>query len=331
MGKVVRFRRAGDADVLELDDIPPARPGEGEVRIRVQAIGLNRGEVMFRSGQYLEQPVFPSRIGSEATGVVDAVGPGVEGWRVGDRASTIPAFSQGSNGVYGEWAVVPAHAIVRPPDNLSAVEAASVWVQYLTGYFALAEVARVQAGQHVLVTAATGSTGHAAIKLARLLGAVPIATTRAEGKRQSLLDAGAEHVVVTGSEELAVRVMALTGGKGADVIYDPVAGPEFERLGGAAAVGGTILLYGGLASGPTVLPLAQAFLRRLKLHFYSIFEYTTDSAARERGVRYVGDALRDGRLVPTIAKVFPSLSSVRDAHRYMESNQHSGKVAVQVE
>lgn len=124
MPKIVRFHETGDADVLRIEDLPLTEPGEGEIRLKVKAIGLNRAEVMFRRGQYLETPEFPSQIGYEAAGTVDAVGAGVSGLKIGDRVSTIPSFSIGKYGVYGESAIVPAYAAVPYPANLSAVEGA---------------------------------------------------------------------------------------------------------------------------------------------------------------------------------------------------------------
>ncbi len=121
MPKIVRFYQTGPADVLKLEEVPQSEPGEGEVRLKVEAIGLNRAEVMFRQGQYLETPLFPSRIGYEAAGIVDAVGPGVAGIKIGDRVSTIPSFSVGKYGVYGESAIVPAYSVAGYPDTLSAV------------------------------------------------------------------------------------------------------------------------------------------------------------------------------------------------------------------
>ena len=110
MPKIVRFHETGAAEVLKLEDLPLTEPGEGEVRLKVEAIGLNRAEVMFRQGQYLQAPTLPSRLGYEAAGTVDALGPGVSGVQIGDRVSTIPSFSMGEYGVYGESAIVPASA-----------------------------------------------------------------------------------------------------------------------------------------------------------------------------------------------------------------------------
>src|SRR5664279_4388440 len=122
MPKIVRFYETGGAEVLKIEESPFVEPGVGEVRLAVEAIGLNRAEVMCRRGQYLENPVLPSRLGYEAAGIVDAVGPGTAGVKIGDRVSTIPSFSIGAYGVYGESAVVPAYALANYPENLTAVE-----------------------------------------------------------------------------------------------------------------------------------------------------------------------------------------------------------------
>ena len=129
MPKIVRFHETGEADVLRLEELPDSQPGKGEVRLKVAAIGLNRAEVMFRQGVYLENPELPSRLGYEAAGTVDAVGPGVHGIQIGDRVSTIPSFSMTQYGVYGEIAIVPAHAVAHYPETLSAVEGTAIWMQ----------------------------------------------------------------------------------------------------------------------------------------------------------------------------------------------------------
>ena len=123
MPRVVLFDETGPADVLRIAELPPQEPGENEVRLRVEAIGLNRAEIMFRTGTYLETPRLPARLGLEAAGVVDAVGRGVANVTEGDRISTVPSFSMSTHGVYGDSAIVPAHAVVRYPSNLSPLRA----------------------------------------------------------------------------------------------------------------------------------------------------------------------------------------------------------------
>jgi len=329
MARIVRFHETGGPEVLRIDELPLPEPGEGEVRLKVEAIGLNRAEVMFRRGQYLEEPELPSRIGYEAAGVIDAVGPGVTGLRVGDRVSTIPAFSVGKYGVYGESAVVPAYAAAHYPESLSPVEGAAIWMQYITAYGALVEYGKLQAGDAVVITAASSSVGRAAIELCRDAGAVAIATTRIAGKRQALLDGGASQVVVTDAEDLAARVMEITEGRGANLCFDPVAGPFLAKLADACAAGATIFEYGALYPEATAYPLFAALRKGLTVRGYTLFELVRQPATLERIKGYISVRLASGRLKPAIDRTFP-LEEIVEAHRYMESNQQNGKIVVTV-
>ena len=164
MPKIVRFHQTGGADVLKLEDLPLVEPGKGEIRMKVEAIGLNRAEIMLRKGQYLEAPQLPSRLGYEAAGVIDAVGPDITDLRIGDRVSTIPSFPMSQYGVYGESAIVPAYAAAPYPDHLSAIEGAAIWMQYMTAYGALIEYGGLKKDDSVLITAGSSSVGLAAIQ-----------------------------------------------------------------------------------------------------------------------------------------------------------------------
>jgi NADPH:quinone reductase-like Zn-dependent oxidoreductase len=329
MPKIVRFHETGSAEVLKLEDLPLSEPGEGEIRLKVEAIGLNRAEVMFRQGQYLESPQFPSRIGYEAAGIVDAVGLGVRGFRVGDRVSTIPSFSMGQYGVYGESAIVPATAVASYPDSLSPVEGTSIWMQYLTAFGALVEYGQIKKGDQVLITAASSSVGLAAIQITKAADALAIVTTRGENKKQQLLDAGADHVIVTDKENLVERVMAITTGHGTRIIFDPVAGPYLERLAEAAAPGGIIFEYGALSTEPTPFPLFPALGKGLSVRGYTLFEIVKDPEMLVRGKQYIYEGLKSGTLKPLIDRTFP-LDAIIEAHRHMESNQQIGKIVVRV-
>jgi NADPH:quinone reductase-like Zn-dependent oxidoreductase len=191
MPRAIRFYQTGGPEVLKIESVDLAGPGVGEVRIAVKALGLNRAESMFRSGQYLEQPSFPARLGYEAAGIVEAVGQGVTGFEPGDAVSTVPAFSQNQYGVYGDVAIVPAAAVAKHPPSLSWTEAAAIWMQYLTAYGALIEIATLGEGDTVLIPAASSSVGIAAIQIANLVGATPIALTRTPDKRAALEQLGA--------------------------------------------------------------------------------------------------------------------------------------------
>lgn len=329
MPRIVRFDRTGGPEVLQLREEVVAPPASGEIQIAVRALGLNRAEVMFRSGQYLEAPQLPARLGYEAAGTVAAVGEGVTGFTVGNAVSTIPAFSLNEHGVYGELVNVPAAAVVRHPSTLSWETAAAVWMQYMTAYGALIDIAATRPGDFVLIPAASSSVGLAAIEIARLCGAVPIALTRTSAKRDALLQAGAQHVIVTGEQDLVGEVTRITAGKGARIVFDPVGGPGLNQLAEVAAQDGIIFLYGALSPEPTPLPLLPVLGKRLTIRGYVLFELTTDPARLERGKRFILNCLEQGKLKPVIARTFP-FEQIVEAHRYMESNQQIGKIVVTV-
>ena len=329
MPKIVRFHEVGEADVLKVEELPQVDPAEDEVRLKVEAIGLNRAEVLYRQGLYLEAPELPSRIGYEASGVVDAVGTGVDAVKVGDRVSTIPSFSMGNYGVYGESAVVPAFAVAPYPDNLTAVEGTAIWMQYLTAYGALLGYGKMKKEDAVLITAASSSVGLAAIQITKSVGALAIATTRGSEKKPFLLEAGADHVVVTDEEDMAESVKSVTSGQGANLVFDPVAGPFLEKLAQAAAPGATIFEYGALSMAPTPYPLFDALGKGLSVRGYVLFEIVKQPELLAAGKQFIYDGLASGALKPVIDSTF-ALEKIADAHRYMESNQQKGKIVVTV-
>lgn len=327
MARIVRFHETGGPEVLRVDDVEVPAPKAGEVRIAVKALGLNRAEAMFRAGQYLETPELPARLGYEAAGTVEAVGEGVQGLVPGDAVSTIPAFSMNRYGVYGEVALAPASAVVKHPSSLSWEEAAAVWMQYGTAYGALIHVAKLRPGDTVLIPAASSSVGLAAIQIANLVGATPVALTRGSRKRQPLLDAGAAHVVATEEEDLVAKVKAITDGKGARVVFDPVAGPTLAKLAAAAAQGGLIIEYGALSPEPTPFPLFEALSKSLTVRGYVLSEITSDPMQLEAAKGFITGGLASGRLKPVIAKTF-QLDQIVEAHRFLESNEQFGKIVV---
>ena len=222
--KIVRFHECGGPEVLKLEEVPTPEPGQGEVRLRVQAIGLNRAEVLFRQGKYVVRSHPPCTLGYEAAGVVEAVGEGVDKKLLGKRFSTVPSFAADKYGVYGEVAIVPAYSLAAYPEKLSPEEGTSIWMQYLTAYGALVQLGKITRGDFVLITAASSSVGIAAIEIAKAQGAVSIATTRTSKKKAELLSLGADHVIATQEEDLVKRVGEITGGKGARVVFDPIGG-----------------------------------------------------------------------------------------------------------
>jgi NADPH:quinone reductase-like Zn-dependent oxidoreductase len=327
--KVVRFHSLGGPEVLKIQDEPIPEPGKGEVRLEVKAIGLNRAEVMFRRGRYLESPTLPSKIGYEAAGVVEAVGPEVDKSWMGKKVSTVPAFLMTQYGVYGEVAIVPATALAVYPEKLSAEEGTSIWMQYLTAYGALIWHGQITKGDFVIITAASSSVGIAAIEMVKAEGAISIATTRTSKKKATLVEVGAAHVIATQEEDFLARVKEITSGHGARVIFDPVAGTGIELLAQAAAVGGTIFEYGALAPEATPFPLFTALSKGLNVRGYTLRELFADPKLKVKAERYVFDRIEAGDFKPRIDRVFP-LAKIVEAHRYMESNEQIGKIVVTV-
>src|ERR1700681_1398715 len=193
MSRTIKFAKAGGPEVLEFIEMEVPAPGPHEVRIKVKAIGVNRAESMWRNDKYVESPILPAGLGYDAAGIVDAVGKDVTDVTVGDAVSTIPAFSLNKYSTYGEVILSPDHAVVKHPKSLSFVEAASVWMSFLTAYGALVFDAQVKAGDFVVIPAASSSVGLAAIQIANDAGATPIALTRTAEKQRRLHEAGAEH------------------------------------------------------------------------------------------------------------------------------------------
>ena len=329
MAKVARFHQLGGPEVLKIEEVPAQQPGKGEVRLRVEAVGLNRAESMFYHGQYLEQAQFPSRLGYEAAGVVQVVGDGVDPKWIGRAVSTIPGFSMTRYGTLGEEAVVPARALGEYPPNLTPTQASAIWMQYLTAYGALVHYGKIQAGDFVSIPAASSSVGLAAIQIVRDAGATAIAVTRTSAKRNELMALGAHHVIASNEEDYVKRIEEITGGKGVRLTFDPVAGPEVDKLAAAASPGGMILEYGWLSGQPTPFPLFAALSKGLIVRGYVLMEITLNPSLLEEGKKYVYDRLADGRFMPKIARTFPFEQTV-EAYRYLESNQQVGKVVITV-
>jgi NADPH:quinone reductase-like Zn-dependent oxidoreductase len=229
----------------------------------------------------------------------------------------------------GEEAIVPVDALGEFPEKLSAEEGAAVWMQYVTAYGALIDIAHMTKGDFVVITAASSSVGIAAIEMARAEGAISIASTRKSSKKAELKALGADHVIATEEEDFVARVREITGGKGARVIFDPVAGPFLEKLAEVATPGAIIFQYGLLSMQPTPFPLGAALSKGLNVRGYTMFEITRIPEKMAAAKKYIYDRLADGRFRPKIAKTFPFTQSA-EAYKYLESNAQIGKVVVKV-
>jgi len=328
MARIVRFHTHGGPEVLRIEDVAVTPPGPGEVQIGVKALGLNRAEALMRSGAYIETPTLPSGLGLEAAGIVEAVGEGVGGFAPGDVVSIIPPRSMARWPAYGERVTFPAELVVKRPATLGFEAAAATWMQYLTAYGALVDIARLGRGEPVVITAASSSVGLAAIQIANLIGAVPIAVTRTSAKKDALLNAGAAHVVATQQEDLEARLKAIAP-RGVRVVLDVVGGPIFTPLTAAMARGGILIEYGGLSSEPTPFPLLEVLAKTLTLRGYLVHEITGDPVRLEAAKTFILDGLASGALTPLIARTFP-FAEIVEAHRFLESGEQFGKIVVTV-
>lgn len=328
MTRAVRFEKFGGPEQLRLDTVELPPLADDEVRIQVRAIGLNRAESMFRSGGYYEPAVFPSRLGYEASGVVEAVGAQVDTIRIGEAVSVVPPTSIARWGTYGDVIHVPARFVACNPVGAGWDQAAALWMASLTAYGGLIEYAGLQRGDYVVINAASSGVGIAAIQIAKHVGAIPIALTRTSAKRSELLEVGAAEVIATKEEDLVGRIDQITRSAGPRVVFDPVAGSvlEFAQL---MAPSGVLVIYGVLDPKP-FLPLGALIGKNLTIRGFSFKQLMTDPARVDAMKQFVLEAWRAGALRPVISKSF-RLEEIIEATQYMESNQQLGKVVVTVD
>ena len=241
-----------------LKDIPTPTPRPGEVLVRVKAASVNFPDILMTKGEYQLKPPLPFIGGMELAGEVVALGEGVTQFAVGD-----PVVGGAKLGGFAEFAVLPAAAIRRKPENLDFSQAAAVGAAYLTAYVALVRRARLEPGEWILVHGAAGGVGLAAVDLARALGARVIAASASDAKLKIVADAYAPDATLNVTGGFREQVKAITGGAGADVIYDPVGGDVFDESTRCIAFDGRLLVI-GFTSGriPTIsvnMPLIKGF------------------------------------------------------------------------
>lgn len=329
MNKVIVFNKTGNADVLQTVEKEIVFPKENEVQIQVKALGINRAEIMYRTGKYVIEPTFPAQLGYEAAGIVSAVGSNVSEFNIGDKVSIIPSFMFNEYGMYGELVNAPVHSVVKHPENLTFEEAAASWMMYITAYGALVEYGQLKQGQNVLITAASSSVAVAAIQICNMLGANPIVTTRSQKKRDVLLELGAKAVIVTDEQDIEIEVTKLTNGYGVDIVFDPIGGPNVAKISHIMAPHAIFFQYGALDNRDLTIPVMDILAKHLIFRGYELFEITMDVVKRNRAKEFIYSSLASGQLKPPIARIFP-FEEIVEAHQYMESNDQIGKIVVRV-
>lgn len=319
--RAIRVHATGGPEVLTLEEIAPPAPGPGQVLVRVAATGLNYIETYHRTGLYkLELPFTP---GSEFAGTVEALGPGVTGWSVGERVAT----TRGVGG-YAELALAPVDQLVRVPEAIDLKLAAAAALQGMTAHYLAYSTFPLKAGDTCVVTAAAGGVGLLLVQIAKALGARVIGLVGSDEKAALARGAGADEVILYTREPFAPRVRELTGGRGADVVYDSVGASTWEGSLDSLRPRGMLVSFGN-ASGPVppIAPLVLSTKGSLFLTRPTLWHYI---ATPEELAWRAGDLfgwVEGGRLHVRVDREF-ALADAGQAHIALESRQTAGKVLI---
>ncbi|MBN1356587.1 zinc-dependent alcohol dehydrogenase family protein [bacterium] len=326
--RAVIIHQFGGPESMIIDTVPIPLPAPDEVRLRVAAIGLNRAELMVRSGNYPLPKPPPVRIGFEASGRIDAIGAEVKLFEVGERVAVIPGtFNATLQGTYADFICVPAEGLIRLPIHLDDTAGAAIGMGYFTAWGLLKLTADPAPGDPIFINAAASSVGIPLLQICRKEGYRSIAATRNPDKLDQLKLLGADEVLDSGAGNITRRLLNLTEGKGVQVILDPVGGSRFEELLKALGPRGKAVIYSSLDSSPLSFSPRLLMSRNASLSGFLIFSAVTDPSVLTEGKNYIQNGIDSGEFLPEIARTFP-LDEVADAHRFMESNRQIGKIVL---
>lgn len=321
MTKAIRFSHTGGPDVLRLETVELAQPGAGEIRLRQTAIAVNFIDTYHRSGLY---PVkLPSGLGLEAVGVVDAVGEGVTDFAPGDRAG----YCTGPIGAYAEAHNLPAGRAVKIPDAISDDVAASILMKGMTSEYLLRRTWQVRPGETILFHAAAGGVGQIACQWAKRLGATVIGTVGSDAKADLARSFGCDHVIVTSREDIAGRVMEITGGEGVPVSYDGVGKDTFEASIASLKPRGLLVSFGN-ASG-AVPPFSPALLSPKSLYLTrpGLFAYVGTTSELRDSAAALFDVVLSGE-VKIAAPALYALADAAKAHEDLQARRTTGSIVL---
>ncbi len=321
MAKAVRYHKQGGPEVLQLDDVQVGDPGQGQVRIKHTAIGVNFVDTYQRSGLYPMQ--LPAVAGNEAAGVVDAVGAGVTDLKAGDRV----AYT-GLSGSYCDLRLVPADRMVKLPQGISDEQAASMMLKGLTVHYLIHTTYPVKKGETVLWHAAAGGVGLIACQWLKALGVVTIGTAGSDEKTALAKAHGAEHVINYSTDKFVDKVKALTGGKGVPVVYDSVGKTTWEGTLDCLSPRGLVVSFGN-ASGP-VAPVNLGILSTKGSLYVTRPTLATHIASRADLVERSNslfDIVKSGKVKIETTKKY-KLADAQQAHRDLEGRKTTGSVVL---
>lgn len=320
MVKAIRIHKPGGVEAMVYEDIEVGAPAKGQLKIRQTAIGVNYIDIYQRSGAYA-LPSLPGVIGMEGAGVVEAIGEGVTGFKVGDRI----AYAAVPPGSYAEKRLVPASHMVKLPDGISDKVAASIMLQGMTAQYLLKQTHRVKKGDWVLVHAAAGGMGLLLCQWAKHLGARVIGTTSTEAKANLAKANGCDHPILYTKEDFVARVKEITGGKGVAVVYDGVGKDTFLKSLECLAIRGHLVFYGAASGVPDPISPAILAARSASLTRPTLFHYTLERPALLRMARDVFNVVLSGKV--KIQKPFEyALKDAAKAHEALAGRKTTGSM-----
>ncbi len=325
--RLVNFNQYGGPEQLQLNAVSCPEPGIGQVRIKMKGLALNRSNSLFLKGNYLFDASFPSRIGTEGTGIIDALGVGVTGVKLGQRVNLLPPHNESESGYAADFNIVAANNLLPSPTGLDDRQAATAWVPYLTLYNLFVEKGLAAEGKWIVLPAASSSVSLAANNLAHHLGAKTIGLTRTVAKAEALKAAGYDAIVITQTDDISASIKKITG-EGADFVFDPVGGSQLESLIASVKPGAVINVYGLLDPGETKLPIFTLMNSGATISAYTVYELVTDPIRMKAAIAYFLPLFNNGSLTPTVDPQHFSLNQISDAFSYLESNDQFGKVIV---
>jgi len=327
--KLIRFREPGPPSVLECIEVDVPEPQAGEVRIRAHAIGVGMPDVLIRAGTYSWMPPLPATPGTELSGIIEKVGPGVTSRRPGQRVYTTAREKPHRGGHYAQYVATPAEATFPLPDHVD-LDAAATLANYQVAYHIFNDALRLRPGQSVLIYAAAGGMGNALIDLARSASLTVIGIVSSEEKARFARELGADHVINRAVEKVSEGVVEITRGRGVDAIIDPIGGPSIPGNVALLAPCGMLLIYGALGGKAELdlQPTLRASRNSPAVRQFTI--HTWDQLVEERraGMRAVIAMLAAGKLRPRIHARLP-LTEAKRAHEMLESGIVLGKLLLQ--
>ena len=324
--KYIDHGQGGDASCMRIAEGMEPKPAPGQILINVACAGVNRPDVLQRSGKYPPPPDASPVLGLEVAGVVAAVGDGVVEWKIGDR---VTALTPG--GGYAEYCLAPASHALPVPKGLCFAEAAALPETWFTVWANLVDLGRLKAGERLLVHGGSSGIGLVAIQLAGLLGVECIVTVGSEEKVAFCKQAGANHAINYRTQDFAEEVKRLTGGAGVDVVLDMVGAPYFQRNLACLRRDGRLVYIAFLEGSKGEADLLPIMVKRLTVTGSTMRPRTLGekTAIRDALAHHVWPALAAGRVRPHIQARFP-LAQAADAHRLMESGKLIGKIVLEV-